>query len=133
MKIVVFGHPAYFGSPSMNGFVTMVADGMRARGHDVELWRPEGLVRRLGIGPRSRKWLGYIDQFVLFPLSATMRLRHMQGRRWWCWAITRWACGCRSCGAGRMSSIVTISIRSANWPAIFRAVDSSGPAACISR
>jgi hypothetical protein len=34
----------------MNGFVTMVADGMRARGHDVELWRPEGLVRRLGIG-----------------------------------------------------------------------------------
>ena len=45
----------------------------------MELWRPEGLVRRLGIGPRSRKWLGYIDQFVLFPLSATMRLRHMQG------------------------------------------------------
>jgi len=79
VKIVVFGHPAYFGSPSMNGFVTMVADGMRARGHDVELWRPEGLVRRLGIGPRSRKWLGYIDQFVLFPLSATMRLRQMQG------------------------------------------------------
>lgn len=80
MKIVVFGHPAYLGSPSMNGFVTMVAEGMRARGHDVELWRPEGVVRRLAIGPRSRKWLGYVDQYVLFPMRAAARLRRMPGQ-----------------------------------------------------
>lgn len=79
MKIVVFGHPAFVGSPSMDSFVTMVADGMRARGHDVELWRPEGIARRLGLGPRSRKWLGYIDQYVVFPFVASSRLRHMDG------------------------------------------------------
>ncbi|MWL90769.1 glycosyltransferase [Cupriavidus sp. SW-Y-13] len=77
MKIVVFGHPAYMGSPSMNGFVAMVSEGMRARGHDVELWRPEGFVRRLGMGPRSRKYLGYVDQFILFPWQARARLRRM--------------------------------------------------------
>ncbi|MCO5397496.1 glycosyltransferase [Ralstonia soli] len=77
MKIIVFGHPAYMGSPSMNGFATMVADGMRSRGHDVELWRPEGLVRRLGFGARTRKWFGYVDQYLVFPVVASLRLQRV--------------------------------------------------------
>lgn len=77
MKIIVFGHPAYMGSPSMNGFATMVADGMRSRGHDVELWRPEGFVRRLGFGARTRKWFGYVDQYLVFPVVASVRLQRV--------------------------------------------------------
>lgn len=77
VKIIVFGHPAYFGSSSMNSFVTMVADGMRARGHDVELWRPDAWLLRLSFGARSRKWFGYVDQYLVFPVVALVRLQRV--------------------------------------------------------
>ncbi|WP_019449817.1 glycosyltransferase [Cupriavidus sp. BIS7] len=75
MRIVVLGHPQYFGSHSMNRFAAMVAQGMADRGHEVFLWSPEPMLQRLAIGRASRKWLGYLDQYLLFPLLVRWRLR----------------------------------------------------------
>jgi len=75
MRIVVLGHPQYFGSHSMNRFAAMVAQGMADRGHEVFLWSPEPILRRFAIGRASRKWLGYLDQYLLFPLLVRWRLR----------------------------------------------------------
>lgn len=75
MRIVVLGHPRYFGSHSMDRFAAMVAQGMADRGHEVALWTPEPMLRRFAVGRASRKWLGYLDQYLLFPLLVRWRLR----------------------------------------------------------
>jgi glycosyltransferase involved in cell wall biosynthesis len=69
MKIVFFAHPLFLGSQSMPRFVNMLAEGMKARGHEVSIIRPESLFSKLPI-PGIKKWLGYIDQYIVFPRSA---------------------------------------------------------------
>ena len=75
MKIALFTHPPFLGSQSMPRFANMLTEGMRARGHTVEQWT----ARKYFFGlpaPRSlKKWLAYIDQFLLFPLAVKLRLR----------------------------------------------------------
>ncbi len=75
MKIILLGHPTFFGSHSMDRFAGMIAEGMRERGHDVELWTPSPLLSRLAVGRRSLKWLGYVDQYMVFMLRLMWRLR----------------------------------------------------------
>lgn len=75
MKIILLGHPAFFGSHSMDRFAAMIIDGMRARGHQAELWTPAAVMCRLPARGGLRKWLGYIDQYILFPMLALWRLR----------------------------------------------------------
>jgi hypothetical protein len=75
MKIILLGHPAFFGSHSMDRFAAMIVDGMRARGHQADLWTPAAVMWRLPARGGLRKWLGYIDQYILFPMLALWRLR----------------------------------------------------------
>ncbi|AQV96209.1 glycosyl transferase [Cupriavidus necator] len=75
MKLILFGHPSFFGSHSMDRFAAMIAEGMRARGHDAQLWTPAAMLVRLSARRGLRKWLGYIDQYVIFPALAWWRLR----------------------------------------------------------
>lgn len=75
MRLILFGHPAYFGSHSMDRFAAMIAEGMRERGHDTQLWTPPAVLVRLSARPGLRKWLGYIDQYLIFPALAWWRLR----------------------------------------------------------
>jgi glycosyltransferase involved in cell wall biosynthesis len=59
----------------MPRFAQMLADGMRTRGHEVEIWAPEAKFSRLP-APRSlKKWLGYVDQYLVFPSAVRRRLR----------------------------------------------------------
>lgn len=51
----------------MDLFSKLVSDGMRRRGHDVEIWAPKSVFFAAGISDFIRKWLGYVDQYVLFP------------------------------------------------------------------
>lgn len=78
MKIVFFAHPLFLGSQSMPRFVTMLSDGMAKRGHQVEIWRPEALFLNFPLR-KIRKWLGYIDQYVLFPRQVKARLKKING------------------------------------------------------
>jgi glycosyltransferase involved in cell wall biosynthesis len=58
----------------MSRFVTMLSEGMKQRGHETEIWRPEAYVRKL-TGKRPNKWLGYIDQYLIFPLQVKLKLK----------------------------------------------------------
>ncbi len=75
MKIVFFTHPDFLGSQSMPRFAAMLSEGMKERGHEVEIWSPQPKFFKLSsIGP-LKKWLGYIDQFVVFPSELKKRLK----------------------------------------------------------
>lgn len=81
MNIVFFSHPVYFGengSPaysSMPRFTNMLADGMRERGHTVEIWSPKPQLVTLPLKRGFKKWLGYIDSYVLFPAHVRAQLK----------------------------------------------------------
>jgi glycosyltransferase involved in cell wall biosynthesis len=53
----------------------MIYQGMTQRGHKVEVWKPFPLVYNLPVLKSMKKWLGYVDQYVLFPLQVWLRLR----------------------------------------------------------
>lgn len=75
MKIVLFTHPAFVGSQSMPRYAKMLADGMQQKGYEVLTWKPQAFFHKLPFAP-IKKWLGYIDQFLVFPLKVKARLRH---------------------------------------------------------
>jgi len=61
---------------SMNRFCDLLLRGLAAHGHDVSVLRPEPFFVRLLPRPGSlRKWLGYVDKFLLFPLMLASRVR----------------------------------------------------------
>ena len=78
MHIVQFVHPDFLGSKSMPRFAQMITNGMRARGHLVDIWTARPLAYGVPAPARLKKWLGYIDQFVFFPVLVRWRLRRLQ-------------------------------------------------------
>ena len=77
MHIVQFVHPDFLVSQSMPRFAQMIARGMRARGHHVDTWSAEPLAYRVPAPTLLKKWLGYIDQLILFPLQLRWRVRQL--------------------------------------------------------
>jgi glycosyltransferase involved in cell wall biosynthesis len=67
VKIVAFTHPSFLPSQSMPRFASMLCDAFTARGHEVAVWAPRPCVYRWLPAGRWSKWLGYVDQFVIFP------------------------------------------------------------------
>lgn len=52
----------------MPRFAGMILRGMRERGHQVELWTSRQNLGRLPVASTFiRKWLGYVDQLLLYP------------------------------------------------------------------
>lgn len=76
MNIVFFAHPSFTAHQSMPRFASMLAEGMRKRGHQVEVRAPQALFVRLPLLQRLRKWLGYLDQYVVFPGEIRHALKH---------------------------------------------------------
>ena len=74
MNLVFFTHPNFASHQSMPRFATMLADGMIARGHNVAIWSPKAVTIRLPVPKGLKKWLGYIDQYILFPLKVRRML-----------------------------------------------------------
>ena len=75
MNIVIFTHPAFFGSTSMPKYVKMLVEGMKSRGHHTEVATAKAFFSKLSFSQRSFKYLGYMDQFLVFPLQMKNRLR----------------------------------------------------------
>lgn len=75
MKIVIFTHPDFLGSQSMPRYASMIAEGMRSKGHDVSMWHVKPKLHSLPVIRQGRKWLGYFDQYVLFPREVKSRLK----------------------------------------------------------
>jgi len=74
MKIILFTHPAFLGSQSMPRYANMLLKGMQERGHEVEVWTPKAFFYRLPLKKSLKKWLGYIDQYIVFPLEMKLKL-----------------------------------------------------------
>lgn len=45
----------------------MLTEGMKARGHTIQIFSPEGMFVNLPGSSMIKKWLGYVDQFIVFP------------------------------------------------------------------
>lgn len=68
MHLVLLTHPSSFATVSMPRFAGMIQRGMEERGHEVKLWTSQPSLSRFPIRSGSlRKWLGYADQFLLYP------------------------------------------------------------------
>lgn len=75
MHIVFFNHPPFLGSQSMPRFADLLANGMKEKGHMVESWTPKAFFYRAPVPGTLKKWMGYIDQYILFPAQVKARLR----------------------------------------------------------
>ena len=75
MRIVLFSHPEFLRSQSMPRFARMLQESYQARGHAVQMWAPQPRVYHWVPEGRLRKWAGYIDQYLLFPLTVMRRAR----------------------------------------------------------
>jgi glycosyltransferase involved in cell wall biosynthesis len=59
----------------MPRYSRMVLEGMEERGHKVEVWTAEPRFYKINVGNSLKKWLGYIDQHVLFPLLIRRKIK----------------------------------------------------------
>ncbi|MGJ7581716.1 glycosyltransferase family 4 protein [Variovorax sp. RHLX14] len=74
MKLVFLTHPPFLKIASMMRYAAWLADGMRQRGHEVHTWAPEPYFYKLPVPARFRKWMGYIDQYLVFPGQLRKRM-----------------------------------------------------------
>jgi glycosyltransferase involved in cell wall biosynthesis len=77
VEIVLFTHPEALGSVSMPKFAGMLSKGLQARGHAVDTWTPKPVFYKCPSPRALKKWLGYIDQFVIFPRECKVRLQQV--------------------------------------------------------
>jgi glycosyltransferase involved in cell wall biosynthesis len=76
MNLILLTHPDSLNSTSMPRFARMIGEGMEARGHRVSYWTSPACFGRCPLAPQAlRKWLGYIDQFLIFPWILRRRLK----------------------------------------------------------
>ncbi|MBC6609136.1 glycosyltransferase family 4 protein [Hymenobacter sp. BT188] len=77
MKIILIGNYSLDRLESMDRFAQMLASGFRQAGITTEIWRPVPVFAagRLSTTTGYRKWLGYLDKWLVFPVILCWRLR----------------------------------------------------------
>jgi len=75
MKIVFYTHPNFLNHQSMPRFASMLINGMKERGHEVVFWSPQAFFFKEKLPASIKKWLSYIDQYIVFPLIVKRRLK----------------------------------------------------------
>lgn len=78
MKIVFFAHPYFLDHQSMPRYARMLSEGMNRRGHQTEIVKPNPQFFDMPVPTGMRKWMGYIDQYVMFPRQVKSWLRTSQ-------------------------------------------------------
>lgn len=74
MKIVLFTHPSFLEHQSMPRYANMLLNGMKERGHEVVIWSPKARFYKLPLMKSFKKWLGYVDQYIVFPIEVKLKL-----------------------------------------------------------
>jgi len=59
----------------MPRFVRMLDEGMSERGHHTRVWSPRARFFKIPMFIKFKKWLGYLDQYFLFPLEVYFRVK----------------------------------------------------------
>ena len=75
MNIIFFAHPEFLGHQSMPRYAKILSEGMKSRGHNVNLWFPHSYFTRITSKGKFHKWLGYIDQYIVFTSQVKKRLK----------------------------------------------------------
>lgn len=76
MHILLLRHYPLLEGPSMRSYADQIVSGLRSRGHTVQqLTAPVLLGSLLPSGHAVAKWLGYVDQFLIFPPWLWLRAR----------------------------------------------------------
>lgn len=70
MKAVLFTHPEFLRSTSMPLVAGQIRQGLEASGFEVTVLSPKRYFYQVPCPPRLKKWLGYLDQFVIFPIMS---------------------------------------------------------------
>ncbi|MEJ1236623.1 glycosyltransferase [Chryseolinea sp. T2] len=68
-------HPDFVGHVSMPRFHGMLLEGMRKRGHRVMTLTPKPIFHSLPSPEKLKKWLGYIDQYLIFPAEVKKEMK----------------------------------------------------------
>ncbi|MGN6291488.1 MAG: glycosyltransferase [Chitinophagaceae bacterium] len=79
MNIILFTHPSFLGSQSMPRYAKWLQDGMICRGHKVEVWSPKAKCYNWRVPGKIKKWMGYIDQYLIFPRVVKRKLKDLPG------------------------------------------------------
>jgi len=74
MNIIFFTHPLHSNFRSIQSFTEMLASGMKNRGHRVDIWVPKQILSKYTSHQTLRKWLGYFDQYIIFPIVARQNI-----------------------------------------------------------
>ena len=75
MRILLVGNYLLDNQASMLRYADMLCRHLTLRGHEVEVIRPRVMVGDLAVQPTLRKWLGYVDKYVFFPMQLRSRAR----------------------------------------------------------
>lgn len=75
MNIVFFTHPLFITSQSMPRYAKFLGESMRKRGHDVTYITAQPFFFNIPVPGFLKKWLGYIDQYIVFPLVAKRKIK----------------------------------------------------------
>lgn len=67
MKILLIGNYEPGGQKSMQRFASLLEGGFRAAGHETRVVRPPVVAGALPLSGTAGKWLGYVDEFLVFP------------------------------------------------------------------
>lgn len=59
----------------MPRFAQMLTEEMKRRGHTVALWTPQAFFFGLPVPVALKKWMGYVDQFIVFPIQVKHLLK----------------------------------------------------------
>lgn len=59
----------------MPRFTNMLADNFRSKGYDVKIYSPKAYFFKLPVTASLKKWLGYVDQFLIFPMIIKKRIK----------------------------------------------------------
>ncbi|GHB62989.1 glycosyltransferase family 4 protein [Persicitalea jodogahamensis] len=74
MNIIFFAHPPFLSSQSMPRYANWLYNGMLSRGHSVKVWTAYPRFYSLPVPLSLKKWMGYIDQYIIFPIEVRLRL-----------------------------------------------------------
>jgi glycosyltransferase involved in cell wall biosynthesis len=61
----------------MPRFAGMLAKGMEARGHSIEVWSPEPNFFKFPAPGGLKKWMGYLDQYMVFPAQVKKKMKQL--------------------------------------------------------
>ena len=52
----------------MKHYCSFLSDGLRSKGHETKILSPKAILSKEGMPKKLKKWLRYIDSFILFPI-----------------------------------------------------------------